>query len=797
MSDPSKHALSISPIPSTASHGSSSVSSATSSRPQGTFEGSLTRTSQSLGEQRPSPINITGRGIHGQTNLPSPYGSTSPSHAGMDITTPIGSMGGTPGPPPSTSTMHTQKRAYRQRRKDPSCDACRERKVKCDATETTSCSECSSRNVKCQFTKETNRRMSSIKQVQDLERQIQQVKRENMHLRSMLNIGDTAMDLDMEEVQSAALQLPEPSSRPRRRDHPPLLSDMSRVRSNMRRYGKGIFTPPIPHRHTGVSAPSNPHRPELPPKRMADHLLNSYYSSVHLLIPMVHWPSFERDYEAAYRAGTLHNVAPAWSSCLFAVLALGALFSTDPTINRTQKSKDFIEVSRMSTDTWNETYVIDHARTALLTSIFLYETNLKSAAWTCLASAVRIAQDLTLQHETGPWTMTEGEMRRRLWWAIYIWDRHVALELGRPVMIDDADCDVDLPAAIDDHYIHDVGMRVPSGAVPMTNLIIPIINVMRAIPQLIKLLKSPVVQPTTLAMLDSHFSACMNTFPPACQLTASEPLDPRLLALICYLLNARLQLYRHNLTTFCPADVRSAAIEQCIRIAFETTNQVARALAGSSPASPFGPVTSSTICLHLWRCTLFLLIGSAFDAALTCIRALTLVGSLRHVNMACGRNIAFFIEVLIERRRSGVQEGWYGNDGALDEELLGYISGDAQASETTGWIWTGEMGTGLGGSNSGSMQGGISPIQLRSESETGAAALTEAETNDWGGWERVEYLIGVLVNETSSPRGYAQASSSRGSFGHGSGEGSGLGNLPQKRDDRDKGKDRMSLSNII
>ena len=71
------------------------------------------------------------------------------------------------------------------------------------------------------------------------------------------------------------------------------------------------------------------------------------------------------------------------------------------------------------------------------------------SCWNILGQAVRLAQSLGLHVETRPSrhrSQTELEKRRRIWYSIYVLDRLLSLQLGRPPAIHDDDCHVELPS---------------------------------------------------------------------------------------------------------------------------------------------------------------------------------------------------------------------------------------------------------------------------------------------------------------------------------------------------------------
>ena len=231
--------------------------------------------------------------------------------------------------------------------------------------------------------------------------------------------------IDSNDSQPHKPLVPEINSVPQRRPLPPVAQNATNACGHIRNYCQGVFKPPPPCRHLGRQVHFSPHLPQLPEPSLAEQLLASYFTTVHSDIPILHWPTFLGAYQRVYEKRDLSREPPSWCSLLFAVFACGLLYTLDPKIRALypDNGRQFIRQSHQFTDLFDDEFSIDHARAALLTSIFLMEINCKSASWTWLGSTVRIAQDIGLHRESGPWGVVENEARRRVWWAIYVWDR--------------------------------------------------------------------------------------------------------------------------------------------------------------------------------------------------------------------------------------------------------------------------------------------------------------------------------------------------------------------------------------
>lgn len=96
-------------------------------------------------------------------------------------------------------------------------------------------------------------------------------------------------------------------------------------------------------------------------------------------------------------------------------------------------------------------HTVDHVSALLAQCFYLLATCQTDRCWTTLGMAVRIAQSIGLHVEEGHRASCEDalaprEMCRRVWYSIFVLDRLLALQLGRPPAISEEGFYVDLPS---------------------------------------------------------------------------------------------------------------------------------------------------------------------------------------------------------------------------------------------------------------------------------------------------------------------------------------------------------------
>jgi hypothetical protein len=317
------------------------------------------------------------------------------------------------------------------------------------------------------------------------------------------------------------------------------------------------------------------------------------------------------------------------------------------------------------------------------------------------------------------------------------------------MLINDDECDTEYPEVLDDERGMFMDASTPGPPLYPSAVLLATIHMARLLAPLAKLFRSLCITSDTLTKFEGHLRDCMELFPPAFQASNPTALDARNVLPLIYFQNARLLLHRHNLSPSCSQEQRSEAIRQCSEASQDTARIISRCLsAQSSPQEVERNLilaATTLLCTHLWRCLLFLLFRPIDEGFFVILRAASVVGNTKAINVCCGRHLSFCVRKLIEKFEQPAPF-----DLEQDEEILVYLSADLQSS-TNSWVWgNAETGTHLS-----RRQKHGRPKQIAQENEYTSpvsapspswdSMLSQEEQQDWGGWPTLERAVRYLA----------------------------------------------------
>lgn len=160
--------------------------------------------------------------------------------------------------------------------------------------------------------------------------------------------------------------------------------------------------------------------------------VDAYFLNYHTSYPFVHEPSFRAQFQE--HVPRPHGVS--WLILLNTILALGAWSigddNSDLDITFYQEARGYLQQVSVF-ETGNLTLV----QALLLMSNYAQKRNKPNTGWNFLGLAVRMSMSLGLHKEFPGWriSLLQREIRRRLWWGVFIFDSGAAKTFGRPILL--------------------------------------------------------------------------------------------------------------------------------------------------------------------------------------------------------------------------------------------------------------------------------------------------------------------------------------------------------------------------
>ncbi|KAI8660148.1 Zn(2)-C6 fungal-type domain-containing protein [Fusarium keratoplasticum] len=191
----------------------------------------------------------------------------------------------------------------------------------------------------------------------------------------------------------------------------------------------------------------------LPEPDEARRLCEVYFETIHLAYPFIPkslfmetWGGFQGPLSETH-----HNSTDL--AILYVICAIGSYYNSFPGRDSSTNHEHYFRCAVIHSGKHHSINQV----TLLLVQCFYFLAICKTdSCWIALGQAVRIAQSIGLHVESKtskPRGPVELERRRRIWYSIYVLDRLLSLQLGRPPAIHDEDCSVPMPSRRGDNDI--------------------------------------------------------------------------------------------------------------------------------------------------------------------------------------------------------------------------------------------------------------------------------------------------------------------------------------------------------
>ncbi|KAG5666004.1 hypothetical protein KAF25_010129 [Fusarium avenaceum] len=216
----------------------------------------------------------------------------------------------------------------------------------------------------------------------------------------------------------------------------------------------------------------------MPSRQDADIIVESYFNSKFLAVPVLHQHHFWRRYELLWTDPQSANFL--WLSIMFSVLSLGALTCKVkyPSLETVQEPKLYIQRSAQCLVTGGYLKAKPYSVEALM--MYAHSRNVSkqdsdATIWSLYSLSVRLAQrrgyHLDAARVSPHIKPFEAEMRRRTWFMVQTSDLLFSFQLGMPPMVYQEVCDVGHPRNLsDDDFDEDTDVpqsRPPSEPTPI------------------------------------------------------------------------------------------------------------------------------------------------------------------------------------------------------------------------------------------------------------------------------------------------------------------------------------------